>query len=127
MIRQAEGIKVFNPKSDPEDVAAVRAECEALAQAMPFAVIGSVETHDVGGVQRRGRRYGWGKLAWPTLCTVLDRCQPSPSPRLLPCDSVQVPSLNDAAEPPRVSLGAFQASVAVGLGETRSSISGSRR
>lgn len=62
-----EGITVFHPGHDVDDEAEVRAECEAFANSMPFAVIGSTERHDVAGKNVRGRKYGWGEFAWPPI------------------------------------------------------------
>lgn len=58
----AENIRVFVPGADADDDAEVRAECDLLAKTIPFAVIGSTETHSKGGggAKVRGRRYGWG-------------------------------------------------------------------
>eukprot|EP00038_Savillea_parva_P022084 m.36789 g.36789 ORF g.36789 m.36789 type:complete len:365 (-) comp5441_c0_seq1:13-1107(-) len=65
-----EGISVFNPGFDPDDPPQVQHECQALGQAMPFAVIGSLECPNGGGV--RGRKYHWGvaEVDNPAHCDV---------------------------------------------------------
>lgn len=56
-----EQIRIYQlPDVDEDEEPSYKASVESLKAAVPFAVVGSTETYEIGGKKVRGRLYPWG-------------------------------------------------------------------